>query len=397
MNRSNLTRRQALRLTLSAGALAALVPQTAAFADAADDLAQTESELQDVQNQVDEVQKELDQIAADYEKLAEENSQTRNDIDATQKDIDAKEADLAEKRKSLSDRVSEAYKSGDDDMLAVLLSSTSLDELSSNIYYLSKISESDRKLIQDVKDAMDQLTQKKKDLDALNETQQQQMQEMESKQDEASDKLNSLTDQQKQLMEQRDEEMVAAAKEKAEQEAAAKAAAAAAAAANSSSNSSDGGGSSNGGGSNGRGGSNGGGNGGSASGGGNKKSGSQQRVVSACYATPSPGAGLCAMWVSQVFQNAGLGYPSGNACDMYNAWCTSASKSALKPGMIVAVSSHSSTPMGRIYGHVGIYVGGGMVMQNIGSVNTQSLDSWIAYYGDTVTPRWGWCMGIPLT
>ncbi|MFC2706342.1 MAG: NlpC/P60 family protein, partial [Olsenella profusa] len=163
----------------------------------------------------------------------------------------------------------------------------------------------------------------------------------------------------------------------------------------SSSSSSDSGGSSNGGGSNGRGGSNGGGNGGSASGGGNK-SGSQQRVVSACYATPSPGAGLCAMWVSQVFQNAGLGYPSGNACDMYNAWCTSASKSALKPGMIVAVSSHSSTPMGRIYGHVGIYVGGGMVMQNIGSVNTQSLDSWIAYYGDTVTPRWGWCMGIPL-
>lgn len=393
LNRSNLTRRQALRLTLSAGALAALVPRTAAFADAADDLAQTESDLQDVQNQVDEVQKELDQIAADYEKLAEENSKTRDDIDATQKDIDAKEAELAEKRKSLSDRVSEAYKSGDDDMLAVLLSSTSLDDLSSNIYYLSKISESDRQMIKDVKDAMDQLTQKKQDLDALNETQQQQMQEMESKQDEASDKLNSLTDQQKQLMEQRDEEIVAAAKEKAEQEAAAKAAAAAAAAANNSSSNSGGGGTSNGGGSNG--GSNGGGNNGSVSD--NAPSGSQQRVISACYATPSPGAGLCAMWVSQVFQNAGLGYPSGNACDMYRNWCTSANKSTLKPGMIVAVSSHSSTPMGRIYGHVGIYIGGGMVMQNIGSVNTQSLDSWIAYYGDTVTPRWGWCMGKSLS
>ena len=396
LNRSNLTRRQALRLTLSAGALAVLVPHTAAFADAADDLAQTESDLQDVQDQVDEVQKELDQIAADYEKLAEENSQTRDDIDTTQKDIDAKEADLEEKRKNLSDRVSEAYKSGDDDMLAVLLSSTSLDDLSSNIYYLSKISESDRQMIKDVKDAMDQLTKKKQDLDALNETQQQQMQEMESKQDEASDKLNSLTDQQKQLMEQRDEEMVAAAKEKAEQEAAAQAAAAAAAAANNSSSNSGGGSTSNGGSSNGGSTSNnGGGNGGSVSDG--ATSGSQQRVVNACYATPSPGAGLCAMWVSQVFQNAGLGYPSGNACDMYNAWCTSANKSVLKPGMIVAVSSHSSTPMGRIYGHVGIYVGGGMVMQNIGSVNTQSLDSWIAYYGDTVTPRWGWCMGRALS
>lgn len=43
----------------------------------------------------------------------------------------------------------------------------------------------------------------------------------------------------------------------------------------------------------------------------------QKKIVNAAYITPSPGAGWCAMWVSQVYQNAGLGYIGGNACDMY--------------------------------------------------------------------------------
>lgn len=34
----------------------------------------------------------------------------------------------------------------------------------------------------------------------------------------------------------------------------------------------------------------------------------QKKIVNAAYITPSPGAGWCAMWVSQVYQNAGLGY-----------------------------------------------------------------------------------------
>lgn len=33
----------------------------------------------------------------------------------------------------------------------------------------------------------------------------------------------------------------------------------------------------------------------------------QKKIVNAAYITPSPGAGWCAMWVSQVYQNAGLG------------------------------------------------------------------------------------------
>ena len=122
----------------------------------------------------------------------------------------------------------------------------------------------------------------------------------------------------------------------------------------------------------------------------------QQRVVNSCHAVPSPGYGLCAAWVSYVFSNAGLGAVWGNACDMYNSWCTSSNKSALKVGMIISVSTHSRTSAGRIYGHVGIYVGNNTVMDNIGYIRSINVDSWISYFGTTVTPRWGWANGLVL-
>ena len=81
----------------------------------------------------------------------------------------------------------------------------------------------------------------------------------------------------------------------------------------------------------------------------------QKKIVNAAYITPSPGAGWCAMWVSQVYQNAGLGYIGGNACDMYRNYTFTSDKSKLKVGMLVAVESSSSgSTAGLTYGHVGI-------------------------------------------
>ena len=147
--------------------------------------------------------------------------------------------------------------------------------------------------------------------------------------------------------------------------------------------------------------------GGSSSGGGsyatgtpqqNAGSGKQQAVVNACYSTPSPGQNWCAAWVTNVFRNAGVGYFGGNACDMFNAWCYSSDRSALQVGMIVADSSHSGTGApGLIYGHVGIYVGGGIVMSNEGAITSKSLDSFISFYGTGSGVRWGWLGGIVLS
>mgnify|MGYP000018259021 CR=1 FL=1 len=385
-----LSRRTALKALFGA-ASAAVLFGLPARARAAEATKETTDKLNAAQAQLDEVQAQLDSIASEYAALANKNAQTLSDIegvqgqiDDTQTQIDEKKAELKKKRDDLSDRVSASYKSGGTNILSLLLASGSFEELVANAHYVEKINKSDRDAIEDIQtiqaelDAQKtELEAQKADLEKLKDQQTAQMQDMQAKQQEVQTVLNGLSDDVKELMAQRDSEILAAAQA---EEAARKAAAA------NKNNSYSGG---------------------SSSGGGsyapgtpqqNAGSGKQQAVVNACYSTPSPGQNWCAAWVTNVFRNAGVGYFGGNACDMFNAWCYSSDRSALQVGMIVADSSHSGTGApGLIYGHVGIYVGGGIVMSNEGAITSKSLDSFISFYGTGSGVRWGWLGGIALS
>ena len=401
-----LSRRTALKALFGA-ASAAVLFGLPARAHAAEASQETTDKLNAAQAQLDEVQAQLDSIANEYATLANKNAQTLSDIegvqgqiDETQAQIDTKKSELKEKRSDLSDRVAASYKSGGTNILSLLLASGSFEELVANAHYVEKINKSDRDAIEDIQTIQKELdTQKselesqKADLEKLKDQQTAQMQDMQAKQQEVQTVLNGLSDDVKELMAQRDSEILAAAQAEeaakkaaeAEAEEPAEKAAAAAAAANKNNSYS----------------------GGSSSGGGsyapgtpqqNAGSGKQQAVVNACYSTPSPGQNWCAAWVTNVFRNAGVGYFGGNACDMFNAWCYSSNRSALQVGMIVADSSHSGTGTpGLLYGHVGIYVGGGIVMSNEGAITSRSLDSFIGFYGTGSGVRWGWLGGIALS
>lgn len=384
-----LSRRTALKALFGA-ASAAVLFGLPARAHAAEASQETTDKLNAAQAQLDEVQAQLDSIANEYATLANKNAQTLSDIegvqgqiDETQAQIDTKKAELKEKRNDLSDRVAASYKSGGTNILSLLLASGSFEELVANAHYVEKINKSDRDAIEDIQTIQKELdTQKselesqKADLEKLKDQQTAQMQDMQAKQQEVQTVLNGLSDDVKELMAQRDSEILAAA----QAEEAAKKAAAAAAATNKNNSYSGGG---------------------SYAGGTpqqNAGSGKQQAVVNACYSTPSPGLNWCAAWVTNVFRNAGVGYFGGNACDMFNAWCYSSDRSALQVGMIVADSSHSGTGTpGLLYGHVGIYVGGGIVMSNEGSITSKSLDAFIRFYGTGSGVRWGWLGGIALS
>lgn len=123
---------------------------------------------------------------------------------------------------------------------------------------------------------------------------------------------------------------------------------------------------------------------------------SQSQIVGRCYNVPSPGVGLCSEWVSEVFYPVLGSYPNGDACDMFWNWCHSRDISQLKVGMIVAVPTHTHTNAGARWGHIAIYVGNGMVMDNIGYTRTTSLAWWLNYYHTTATPQWGWVLNTPL-
>lgn len=124
----------------------------------------------------------------------------------------------------------------------------------------------------------------------------------------------------------------------------------------------------------------------------------QKSVLDACDITPWPGKGLCAGWVSSVFVNAGEPAIGGDACDIARTWCTSDNLEELKPGMVIAVPTHSRTENGRIWGHVCIYAGNGMVRDS-GADSTRwvTLGSWFAWYGTDESPKWGWANGIDLS
>lgn len=341
--------------------------------------------LDEISNEVSSMQASLNDTNSQIGAISDQITDKQNQIDAKQKEISEKEAQIAEKRKSLGARMSDSYKAGPAGALEMILSSASFEELTSNIYYLDKISESDQKMIEEVKNlkaALEadkaalqsektELENKKAELENLRTSQESQLNEISARQADAANVVSNLDDNVKALVAQRDSELLAAQQE-AERVAAQR-------------SESSGGGSSYFGG---------GGGGGTSSAG----SGSAAAVVNAANYTGSTGAGFCAAWVSNVFSNAGVGRFYGNACDMYYSWCYSTDQSAIEPGMIIAVPTLGGSAAALIYGHVGIYLGGGIVRHCLsGVVRSQSLSSWISQLGALSTPRWGWLGGVVLS
>lgn len=393
------TRRDALRILIGAGMCAVLSPAIARAAT-------TQEKLDAAQLSYDEAQSKLDQIGQEYSAIADQLSQTQAqvgdlssqidakqaEIEQKQTEIDAKQAEVEAKQQQLGERMCSAYKSGGSSVLDILLSSATFEELTSNIYYLDKISAADRAMISEVKDLKAELESQKSsletekaelesqnsELETLQAQQEQQLEEAQAKQAEAQDLVSNLSSEVKELMAQRDAELLAAEEAARQEEERRKAAAAA-----SKNNGSSGGSSS----------------GGSSSGGSQTitGNGSLAAVQSAAYSVPSPGSGLCAAWVTRVFAAAGLNVGGGNACDMYNWYCYT-SVSNIQPGMIVACPSAPYSSAAMIYGHVGIYLGNNTVRDNAsGRLRTSSLSAWVREYSVTSTVRCGWLGGVALS
>ncbi|MDD6673858.1 MAG: CHAP domain-containing protein [Eubacteriales bacterium] len=93
-------------------------------------------------------------------------------------------------------------------------------------------------------------------------------------------------------------------------------------------------------------------------------------------------SGYCQAWVADVYQavtgSRGSAHCALCAADM---WAVSSDFSQIPVGATVYGYSSSK------YGHVGIYIGKGMVAHNIGEIKIQSLESWIKAYKGFA---WGW-------
>ena len=374
----------ALSATLTfSGATAPALFLNTAYADEASDL----------QSQLDAANARLNSLYAQAEEASEQLNDTQVKLDETNAQIDSlnqqieeQEKELKQKQDTLSDRVAANYKSGSTSLLDLLLSSHSFEELTSNIYYATKVSQSDAEAIAEVKNLREelnnnksQLEQQKSEQESLLESQKSQQAALTAQAQEAQSYVDSLDSQVKAALEQQRQQEAAAAQAAAQQnEAASQQEANNAAQQNTnnngggnnggnSGNTNNNGGGNNGGGNNGGGNSGGGNSGGGNSGGGNHGGGNhgvsgawRSTVVSAAYAQ----IGGTYVWAAC---NPGARQFDCSGLTMYCYSCAGISISHSSGSQ----SSFCSKPISQAVagdvvwrpGHVGIYVGGGNTIE----------------------------------
>ena len=115
-------------------------------------------------------------------------------------------------------------------------------------------------------------------------------------------------------------------------------------------------------------------------------------IVQAAYSTPSPGGNLCQAWVSNVYGNAGLtGKRYGTAYLAAQASIVSTDMSSIPIGATVYGTGLNSNGAG----HVGIYVGNGIVRDNqasggSGVVKDSTIEQWLSWQTDIIDGKSGW-------
>ena len=138
----------------------------------------------------------------------------------------------------------------------------------------------------------------------------------------------------------------------------------------------------------------------------NKASDDQKKIASVAVSGTVPGeSGMCLGWVNQVYQAAGfvsgLLYSEG-AVDVWRGRASAASYSSNldKIPLAACMVGSGSGSMGAIYGHIGIYVGSGQVISEVGGSSGQVLESVESFYSwqtstcDGYTGAMGWvCPG----
>ncbi|WP_418914696.1 coiled-coil domain-containing protein [Adlercreutzia sp.] len=345
--------------------------------------AETEAALADAQAryqaalaQIDYLNGQVFDAEARYTEITDQLNATIAQIDELQASIAQKQAELEDAQEVLAERVAASYRAGKGNMLDILLGATDFNDFISRVYYANKVSDADAQAIQDVKDIKASL---EADEAALQEqrVQQEQLQAEQAAQvetlnaqvAEAESYANSLDGEVQALIAQRDAEIAAAAEAAriaAEQEAARQAAEQAAAAAGSGDAGDTGGGYVDAGGSS---------SGGSSSGGSSSGGGSGYQpasVVSAAYNyIGTPYSVLdCSGLTSTAYADCGYSiyHQSGVQYNTVVSKGNLVGADGLVAGNLVFYARG-----GSIY-HVGIYIGGGMIIDSIPSGGVQVRD-----------------------
>ena len=152
-----------LVLALATPCALSVVP-TVAMASPQDDLSAASAKLDSLGATLSSLQDQLSTATSELEQTGYDIANTTQRISDTQTQLDGK-------RQELGSRMKSSYKSGTSSALDLIFSSASFEELSSNIYYLDKVSEADAEAISEVQDLANQLAEQQSQLQAQEDKQ----------------------------------------------------------------------------------------------------------------------------------------------------------------------------------------------------------------------------------
>ena len=347
-----------------------------------------QAQLDQASQQLMSLYGEAEQAGYDLDNVTRDLNNTNDQITDLEGQISEQQAQLVTKKSQLCDILASQYKMGDETgLLSLILSSDSFGDLVSNIHYANKISEQKQGAIKEVRELQESLEQNKSSLEEQRTQQEQLVADQQAKADSANQAAaqaqayyDQLSDEVKQKLAEEEAERRAAAEKEAQE--------AAAGNQNNASNSSNGGNSSNSNNSNSN---------NSNSGGSSNNNASKPNSGGG---TPAPSGSASAM-VSRALGVVGSGYRwSGYV------WTGSTSSSAFTCSGLVdyalGLPTNSNSPesyfgsvryitsdvsalnygdlvfytyAGRYPGHVGIYIGGGQIVDSCpgGGVQIRSV------------------------
>ena len=149
------------------------------FATTQDELNNLTSQKKEAQEELEGVQTELSQTMKEIDKLTRSISENEEEVAKLNEKLVILSSEIEEARKQLEEtqnnynredellkkRLVASYKSGGASYLDVLLNSSSLSDFISNYYYISKIAESDRNLLERIEEEKNKIEETKKSLE----------------------------------------------------------------------------------------------------------------------------------------------------------------------------------------------------------------------------------------
>lgn len=193
-------------------AISPVLSPLSAYAATSSDL---QAQLDAARERLSDLQKTVDQSYAELGRTQYNLSETQKKISEVEAQIEQNKADLAEARKELSGTASNSYKSNKIDLVTLVLSSQSFDELLTRAVYANKIADAQTEAIDRVNSLQAELENNEAEL-KKQEAEQQELVAAQKKETDAAEAaaaeqssyINQLSDEVKQKLE---EERIAAA------------------------------------------------------------------------------------------------------------------------------------------------------------------------------------------